>query len=238
MNIGLASYQFINNDIKFNISQIKKAAEKVAGKVELLCFGETFLQGFDSLSWDYEIDKNIAVPRNSDVIKSVSTISKDTGVDILLGYIEIEDEIIYSSCILLSGYDVIYNYRRISTGWKVKKVYDNPHYKEGDGVKEFTYKNKQFLIALCGDLWVYPERFKTDGILLWPAYVTFSFEEWETEQLEYAERALLASENVLFISSITENPISLGGAFYFKNGEIFKSISLGKEDILVIEIEG
>lgn len=30
-----------------------KAAQ---GKVGLLCFGETFLQGFDALSWEYEND--------------------------------------------------------------------------------------------------------------------------------------------------------------------------------------
>ncbi len=236
MNIGLASYQFINHDIKFNISQIKKAAEKVSGKVELLCFGETFLQGFDALSWDYEIDKDIAISKDSSVMKSISKISKDAGVDLLFGYLEIEDETIYSSCILLSGYDVIHNYRRISTGWKVKKVYNNFHYGEGRIVKEFMYKNQKFLTALCGDLWVYPERFKTRGILLWPAYVTFSLEEWKKEEVDYAERALLASKNVLFISSITENPRSLGGAFYFKNGKVFKRLDFGKEGILVVKI--
>ena len=57
MKIGLAQYKFINNDISFNLSQLKRAASQYSGKVDLLCFGESFLQGFDSLSWDYENDK-------------------------------------------------------------------------------------------------------------------------------------------------------------------------------------
>ena len=43
--------------IAFNISQIEKALSAAQGRVDLLCFGEAFLQGFDSLSWDYETDK-------------------------------------------------------------------------------------------------------------------------------------------------------------------------------------
>ena len=61
LTIGLAQYKFINKDISFNLGQVKKAMEACKGKVDLLCFGESFLQGFDSLSWDYERDKHIAL---------------------------------------------------------------------------------------------------------------------------------------------------------------------------------
>ena len=49
MRIGLASYEVKNKDVAFNLSQMERAMEKAQGKVELLCFGEAFLQGFDAL---------------------------------------------------------------------------------------------------------------------------------------------------------------------------------------------
>ena len=42
MILGVVSYKFINNDIKFNINQIEKAIEQ-SKNVDMLCFGETFL---------------------------------------------------------------------------------------------------------------------------------------------------------------------------------------------------
>lgn len=50
MKIGLVSFECKNKDIDFNLSQIHKAMSEMQGKVDVLCFGETFLQGFVSLS--------------------------------------------------------------------------------------------------------------------------------------------------------------------------------------------
>lgn len=62
MKIALASAKFINNDIAYNLHQMERYARcaKDSGS-DLICFGETFLQGFDSLCWNYEKDKEIAV---------------------------------------------------------------------------------------------------------------------------------------------------------------------------------
>ncbi len=57
MRIGLVSYAFKNKDIAFNIGEIEKVLSETTGRVDLLCFGEAFLQGFDALCWDYDIDK-------------------------------------------------------------------------------------------------------------------------------------------------------------------------------------
>ena len=69
MKIGLVSYEFNNGKIEYNIEKIEKAIISANGKADLLCFGETFLQGFDSLSWNYEIDKSIAITKESVIIK-------------------------------------------------------------------------------------------------------------------------------------------------------------------------
>ena len=54
MKIGLVSYEFNNGKIEYNIKKIEKAIIFGNGKADLLCFGEAFLQGFDSLSWQLQ----------------------------------------------------------------------------------------------------------------------------------------------------------------------------------------
>lgn len=56
----------------FNMSQIERAMQEAAGKADLLCFVEAFLQGFDSLCWDYEIDKDMAVSLGSETMERYS----------------------------------------------------------------------------------------------------------------------------------------------------------------------
>ena len=59
------------NSLEYNIKKIEKAIISANGKVDLLCFGETFLQGFDFLSWNYEIDKDIAITKDSAIMKKL-----------------------------------------------------------------------------------------------------------------------------------------------------------------------
>ncbi|WBB38373.1 carbon-nitrogen hydrolase family protein [Parvimonas micra] len=237
MKIGLVSYEFNNGEIEYNIEKIEKAIISANGKADLLCFGETFLQGFDSLSWNYEIDKSIAITKESVTMEKLKKLSEKHKIDLGIGYIEREREQIFSSFVVIEKGKIIHNYRRITKNWKEYSITDE-HYCEGEISETFIYKNREFKIALCGDLWICPEKFKTNGILLWPVYCNFSKDEWEnTEQYDYAKQSKLASDNVLLVNSITKDePISVGGAYYFKNGKIEKSLELDKEDILFVEI--
>ncbi|WP_338817267.1 carbon-nitrogen hydrolase family protein [Parvimonas micra] len=237
MKIGLVSYEFNNGEIEYNIKKIEKAIISDNGKADLLCFGETFLQGFDSLSWNYEIDKNIAITKDSFIMDKLKNLSEKYNIDLGIGYIEREREQIFSSFVVIEKGKIIHNYRRITKNWKEYSITDE-HYCEGKISASFIYKNREFKIALCGDMWICPEKFKTNGILLWPVYCNFTKEEWEnTEQSDYAKQSKLVSDNVLLVNSITkEEPISVGGAYYFKNGKIEKSLELDKEDILFVEI--
>ena len=237
MKIGLVSYEFNNGKIEYNIEKIEKASISSNGSADLLCFGETFLQGFDSLSWNYEIDKSIAITKESVIMEKLKKLSEKHKIDLGIGYIEREKEKIYSSFIIIEKGKIIHNYRRITKNWKEYSITDE-HYCEGEISETFIYKNREFKIALCGDMWICPEKFKTNGILLWPVYCNFSKDEWEnTEQYDYAKQSKLASDNVLLVNSITKDePISVGGAYYFKNGKIEKSLELDKEDILFVEI--
>ena len=237
MKIGLVSYEFKNGKIEYNIEKIEKAIISSNGSADLLCFGETFLQGFDSLSWNYEIDKNIAITKDSFIMDKLKNLSEKYNIDLGIGYIEREREQIFSSFVVIEKGKIIHNYRRITKNWK-EYLITAEHYCEGKTSDKFIYKNREFKIALCGDIWICPEKFKTNGILLWPVYCNFTKEEWKnTEQYDYAKQSKLASDNVLLVNSITKDePISVGGAYYFKNGKIEKSLELNKEDILFVEI--
>ena len=61
MKIALASAPVKNRNIEFNMQAMIDAMNKASGQAEVILFGESVLQGFDSLCWDYETDKHTAV---------------------------------------------------------------------------------------------------------------------------------------------------------------------------------
>lgn len=235
MNIGLVSYEFRNNDIPFNIAQMERAMRAAQGSADLLCFGETFLQGFDALSWKYEQDRDAAISADSPVMEQLRGLTLRYGVDLLFGYIERCGDTLYSSCAVIENGNLLHNYRRVSRGWKEYTITDE-HYREGSDTGGFLYHGQPVTIALCGDLWDFPERFRTDHLLIWPVYVNFSLDEWTRYEIEYAGQAQLAARKALMINSISQEPKSYGGAFYFKDGRIEKKLPYDTEAILIVNI--
>ncbi|MBE7004233.1 MAG: carbon-nitrogen hydrolase family protein [Ruminococcaceae bacterium] len=234
IRIGLAAYQFKNHDIAFNLSQIERAMQSTQGAVDLLCFGESFLQGFDSLCWQYDKDASVAVSQDSDCMRRLCDLTVRYGADLLFGYFEKDEDSIYSSCAVIERGALTHNYRRISRGWK-EPVADG-HYQEGRETRDFPYRGKRFQIALCGDLWDYPERFKTDGTLIWPVYVSFELEEWAENEADYAKQAAAAASRALLVNSLSDDPKSYGGAFDMTDGRIIKKAAYGKEEVLIVEV--
>ena len=56
MKIALAAVGFLTNDIDYNFHKIKETVKKYSSQADLILFGESFLQGFDCLTWDYSRD--------------------------------------------------------------------------------------------------------------------------------------------------------------------------------------
>lgn len=238
MKIALAAARYRNNDIAFNVSQMKKyMAEAKSAGADIVCFGETFLQGFDALTWDFEKDKSIAVPTDSLVFDELKQATADLGIDLLFGYNELDGETIYSSAALLGGGKMLYNYRRISRGWKEYSRTDD-HYREGDIIETFEYRGLNCVIALCGDLWDAPERFALgEDVLLWPVYICYTPAEWKGgEHYEYACQAVAAADNVLLVNSISDTNDSFGGCSWFDCGEIREHFEMGREGLLFVEM--
>jgi N-carbamoylputrescine amidase len=207
---------------------------------EIVCFGETFLQGFDSLSWNYITDKKIAITKNNQIIQKIAKKAFDLKIAVGFGYIEKEHENLFSSYLIINkNGEIIDNYQRISPGWKEISKTDH-HYLEGSELHTFVLNGYKILIALCGDLWD-EKNIKTiqtirPEIILWPVYINFSIEEWKQEEKGYALQASKTNSKVLMVNSISRNPNSFGGCCYFYNEQTIKKINFGNEGILEIEI--
>ena len=237
MKIALASARIIDRDIDYNLSQMERyMKEAKENDAEIVCFGEAFLQGFNALSWQYEEDRNIAITTSSDIFRQIKALTQIIEIDVLFGYNELDNDALYSSCALIAEGELLYNYRRISKGWKEYSKTDG-HYKEGTTVDVFDYKGKKCLIGLCGDLWDFPERFALgQELLFWPVYVSWTKEEWENGgKLEYAEQAKLCCENTLYINSLCDGD-AFGGAVQFFNGNIQRELPIFHEGLLIIDV--
>ena len=102
MKIALASAPVKNRNIEFNMQAMIDAMNKASGQAEVILFGESVLQGFDSLCWDYETDKHMAVALTDAPIQRMRKAAKQCGVAVSFGFIEHIDDILYSSQIFKS----------------------------------------------------------------------------------------------------------------------------------------
>lgn len=237
MKIALAAARFVNGDIAHNLAQAERwaRAARTAG-AELLCFGEAFLQGFDGFVWDYERDKEMAVTTGGPAFASLKRISREAGMDLMLGFLERAGDRLYSSCALIEAGELSQLYRRVSRGWKEYSRTD-AHYQEGDEVKPFAYRGRRCLMALCGDLWEDPERFRGAELLFWPVYVNFSEEEWGASGMDqYALQGKDLAPDVLMINSLSENPDAFGGCCWFAGGQTKASLAMGTEGLLMVDL--
>lgn len=243
MKIALAAVGFITNDTAYNLEKIKTLIEKYASEVDLILFGESFLQGFECLSWDYAKDVNIAVYQDSELINDIRAMCEINRVSVSFGYIEKDEDNLYSSQLTIDkNGETVDNFRRVSIGWK-EPIADF-HYVEGKGFGQFTYLDKTVSVALCGDLWyenncIQMKNLDSD-IVLWPVYTDFDSQEWnESMKHEYAEQAEKCGNKVLYVNSycLDQNSqgIARGGAALFSQGKIESEIPAGIEGVLVVE---
>ena len=232
MKIGLASYECRMNDIGFNLKQIEKAIVE-SKDANLVCFGEAFLQGFAAVTSDYAADSKMAAEQDSLPMAKIRELSLQYRKAVMVGYIEKDGRDIYSSYALIENGEIVHNYRRISKNWKdYEKTCKN--YREGTDTSPFLFHGVEMTAALCGDLWIYPESFRCSGLLIWPVYVNFDLDE--SESGEYAKQAAMACGKALLVNPLSKEPLSRGGAFFFENGKVKKSLGLDKEGVLVVEV--
>jgi len=245
MKIALAASPVRTGDTSYNLSSMLQTAALCSGKADMVLFGETSLQGFDCLVWDYKTDCQMAVCPDDPRMMQIREAAKQYRIAISFGYIEKAGEALYSSQIVIDDTGaVIQNFHRVSVGWKDYRRTDG-HYREGANFEAFRYRGKKFAIGLCGDLWTdgRPEEIKAlnADIILWPVWCDYHVAAWnESIKYEYAAQAALCGECVLLVNPFCADPDAVGcaagGAVYFRNGSIVKELPAGKSGILIVEV--
>lgn len=147
MKCALASMGFINEDIEYNKNVIIQSMIKYAKDVDIIVFGEAFLQGFYGATFEVEHDSKLAISQDDPIIKETCTVAKEYGVAVSFGFIEKAEDLFYSSQITIdSNGKVIDVYRRVSPGWKEETA--NEQYCEGKEFRAFEYKGQRIVVGL------------------------------------------------------------------------------------------
>lgn len=245
MKIALASAPVKNRNIPFNLQTMADVMENLKDKADIVLFGESVLQGFYSLCWDYETDKGTAVALTDAPIQKMRRAAEKNRIAVSFGFIEHKENLLYSSQIFIGADGSIVNlFRRVSVGWKEYTKTDD-HYREGMGFEKFSYGGKTFSTGLCGDLWTdgRPEEMKAlnPEVVLWPVWCDYKVNEWNTEaKSEYAEQAALCGSCVLLANPFCADPelpdTAAGGAVYFKDGGIAAELPAGKAGHLIVPV--
>jgi len=227
MRIGLIPELF-TLDVEHNVSQMLKWLQKSQGEnLDLVCFGEACLQGFNALNADYEHDLAMAISQDDEVVARLQEACRHAKTGLGFGYIEKDEGFLYSSYMLIDADGrFLHNFRRVSPGWKLGQAFQDPRYREGSDYASFAYLGKKITVAICGDLWHEDliEQFmavKSD-CLLWPLYTNYEIETWESgEKNEYAQRVACLNRPVLMVNCFDEGEyIAHGGAFVFEQGKV------------------
>ena len=246
MRIALSSAPVKNKDLAFNLAAMTAALAQAAGQAEVVVFGESTLQGFDCLCWVYETDRDMAVPLDSEPIRTMQNAARKCATAVSFGFIERNNDALYSSYVFI-GADgtIIHRFRRVSIGWKEYSQTD-AHYREGAHFEKFTYRGKSFAVGLCGDLWTDgrpEEMYALDAdVVLWGVWRDYRADEWNsTIKHEYAEQAEKCGRRVLLVNPYcadddADDEAAKGGAVDFRDGRIQAEMAAGSSGMLVINV--
>lgn len=242
MKIGMVAGNIRDNKIEEQIKEIEYYLSNNPD-CDLLCFGEDFLHGFHGMSWKFEIDICRAITIDSQPIKKIRELAKKFNCAVSFGYIERFNDKIYCSNMVIDRHgDILDNYRRISEGWKSNWI--DTRYSEGKSFHVFELEGKQFVTAICGDLWsdhlINDIETISEGVdaVLWPLYIDYSPDSWILNaRQEYADQVSSITVPILMINSysVDENEAK-GGCCVFNKGEITKELPIGVSGILMMDL--
>lgn len=211
MRLALASQPVRNGDVAWNVRCMEDVLRACSGRADTVVFGESVLQGFDCLRWDYARDCTVAAAWTDEPVPA----SAGRGAGKRRGGVVRHDRArgrwaLQQSGLPRRGRRLIDVFRRVSVGWKDVRRTDR-HYREGDGFHLFSYGGIRFATALCGDLWTpgRPEELAALGAdaVLWPVWCDYPAAEWnEQVKLEYAAQASRCGCPVLYVNPFCVDP--------------------------------
>ncbi len=228
----------MTNDTNKNLDTLKNYIKNSDG-MDLLVFGESFLQGFNGLTWDYEKDKDIAISIDNHKIRSLRSLSSEKNIAISFGFFERFENNIYSSNLIIDKNGKVLDiYRRVSKTWTIKNT--TQEYRSGNEFKTVDFMGTKLLVAICGDLW-FEKNIETmnklnPDFILWPLYIDYTEDEWFNGACEeYKEQVSKLKAPVLMVNSyMKDGAEAVGGAYLFSKGEIKNTLPLGSIGEIII----
>jgi len=241
--IQLSAATCVYGDVKANLATIEREAELAKNaNVDLVLFGEAFLQGFDSMTFNYHHDADVTFGLGSVPIAHLRKMASDYSVGIGVGFYENDHGAFYSSYLVIDKRGkIVHRYRRASEGWKLPGA--NADYREGNDFLPFEFEDVKMGVLICGDLW---EDHLLKAIadldahvecILWPVHTDYSIDEWEGGvRKEYIERASILGAHVFFVNNYVQHEdLAKGGAYVWYQGRELAALSPGHPGRLLFD---
>ncbi|MFA5586960.1 MAG: carbon-nitrogen hydrolase family protein [Saccharofermentanales bacterium] len=210
---------------------------------DLVVFGEAFLSGFDSLSFNYMRDAMKALFIRGVEITKIRSLASEHHLAIGFGFYENDNGYLYSSYLVIDRYgDIQGHYRRASKGWR--KTGTCFEYQEGRSFITFKLGGKNITILICGDLWedglLMPiiDRDPQTDLFLWPVHCDYPLEEWyDSAREDYRERSQILTKPVLLVNNyLEEENRAKGGVYLWHLGRELASSPYGEAGLFVVEV--
>lgn len=244
MKYALTAQGFINGNVDYNKRVIIETLIEYKNHVDMVVFGEAFLQGFHGPNFDEDHDRTLALMLEDPVINEIQQAARNHGVAVSFGFIEKNGPYFYSSQITIDSMGQTLDlFRRVSPGWK--EPFASDHYQEGQGFHHFYFQNQRLVVGLCGDFWddTAPERVRllNPDLVLWPVYLDMHESKWNhSEKIDYARKAQELCDKVLLVNSYCldddqEDQMAKGGAVAIVRGRITKELAAGQPGVLLVE---
>lgn len=169
MKIGLVTLKS-TGILSENIKEIKRLVAKYKD-YDLLLFGEGYLQGYGSLSFDYEKDIRRASGLFSEEVLELRRLARENSLALGFGFYENDKGGIYSSYLILGKEgESLFKHQALSGNWQKEGACAD--YRRGLTLGSFLFENKRFSLLLGDDffeedylLWLCELDDRVDGFL-------------------------------------------------------------------------
>ncbi|WP_300408509.1 hypothetical protein [Lagierella sp.] len=228
--------------LKSNIPEenIKRVLEEIENTedVDLILYEEGFLQGYDSMSFDYKEDVKSTLFENSKEIVTIKKALSNKNFALGFGYYENYKGGIYSSYMLMgTGGEEGFNYRSLSPKWKAERACAD--YREGEKLYSYGVKDKEIGIVLGEDFLdeeILPQIVDMDAkvdLFYWSHSKEFA--DSQKAESEYLKVSEILDKPVLLFTRIMEDGTSLKGRIQLMlHGKVIKDdmVDLGESYIM------
>ena len=228
MKIVLETCESICYDVPANIRlMVERTREAAQAGAECICFGASFLQGIDALTWNVANDVHLAIKIYSVEMKILMETAKYYDIAIAFGFYEECYRSFYCSYVFIDNNGVIIDmYRSCCQDWRHPDA-DVNRYKGGPDFHAFMYKDKRFLSTLGNDLEDEGRLQQINEIekdvILCPAVGFLSEEAWTNKQIQLASQYTKVNQKMLFVPTLSYQTAPYGCSLSIIDGKIEKN---------------